>query len=94
MVKLDGWCKDTELRKRKISSQKAERLKVAASSFEITLAKSSFSFQLKTLIEQISFIENQMKETEAEISGIIEKLESLVATITGIESVRSPKILI
>ncbi|MCI8882919.1 MAG: hypothetical protein HFH43_07775 [Lachnospiraceae bacterium] len=41
-----------------------------------TFAQSSFTFQPKTLIGQISFIEKQVKETETEISGILGKLES------------------
>lgn len=34
------------------------------------------------LIQQTSFIEKQIKETEAQISGIMEKLESPITTIT------------
>ena len=58
-----------QLSRQKIGASKAEQLKAAASSsFGITFAKNSFTFQLKALIGQISFIENQVKETESEIS--------------------------
>ena len=83
-----------QLSRQKVGAAKAKQLKAAASSsFGITFAKNSFTFQLKALIEQISFIEKQVKETEAEISGIMEKLESPMTTITGIGSVTGAAIL-
>lgn len=64
----------TQLSRQKVGAAKAEQLKAAAShSFSVIFAKSSFTFQLKVLIEQISFIERQVKETEAEIATIMEK---------------------
>lgn len=83
-----------QLSRQKVGAQKAEQLKAAASSsFGITFAKNSFTFQLKALIEQISFIENQVKETETEISSIMEKLESPITTITGIGNVTGAAII-
>ena len=83
-----------QLSRQKIGAAKAEQLKAAASSsFGITFAKNSFTFQLKALIEQISFIENQVKETEAEISDIMGKLESPITTITGIGNVTGATII-
>lgn len=83
-----------QLSRQKVGAAKAEQLKTAASSsFGITFAKNSFTFQLKALIEQISFIENQVKETEAEISSIMEKLESPITTITGIGNVTGAVII-
>lgn len=82
------------LSRQKAGTEKAERLKAAAaSSFGVTFARSSFTFQLKALIEQISFIEKQVKETEAEISDIMGKLGSPIATITGIGNVTGAAIL-
>ena len=83
-----------QLSRQKVGAAKAEQLKAAASSsFGVTFAKNSFTFQLKALIEQISFIEKQVKETEVEISGIMGKLESPITTITGIGSVTGAAIL-
>ncbi len=83
-----------KLSRQKVGAAKAEQLKSAASSsFGVTFAKTSFTFQLKALIEQISFIEKQVKETEAEISGIMRKLESPITTITGIGNVTGAAIL-
>ncbi|MDE7309951.1 MAG: IS110 family transposase [Lachnospiraceae bacterium] len=82
------------LSRQKLGTDKAEQLKSAASSsFGITFAKNSFAFQLKTLIEQITFIEKQVKETESEISRFMEKLNSPVTTITGIGSVTGAAII-
>ncbi len=83
-----------KLSRKQVGSAKAEQLKAAAScSFGVTFAKSSFTFQLKALIEQISFIEKQVKETETEIAGIMEKLDSPITTITGIGSVTGAAII-
>ena len=83
-----------KLSRKQAGSAKAEQLKAAAScSFGITFAKSSFTFQLKALIEQIAFIEKQAKETETEIAGIMEKLESPITTITGIGNVTGAAII-
>ncbi len=83
-----------KLSRKQVDSAKAEQLKAAAScSFGVTFAKSSFTFQLKALIEQISFIEKQVKETETEIAGIMEKLDSPITTITGIGNVTGAAII-
>lgn len=82
------------LSRQKIGAAKAEQLKAAAShSFGITFAKDSFTFQLKALIEQISFIEEQVKETETEISKLMKQLESPITTITGIGNITGAAIL-
>ena len=83
-----------KLSRKQVDSAKAAQLKAAAScSFGVTFAKSSFTFQLKALIEQISFIEKQVKETETEIAGIMEKLDSPIITITGIGNVTGAAII-
>ena len=83
-----------KLSRKQVGPAKAAQLKAAAScSFGVTFAKSSFTFQLKALIEQIAFIEKQVKETETEIAGIMEKLESPITTITGIGNVTGAAII-
>lgn len=82
------------LSRQKVGVSKAEKLKVSASnSFGITFAKESFTFQLRALIEQISFVEQQVKDTEEEISYLMEKLNSPITTITGIGNVTGATIL-
>ena len=83
-----------KLSRKQVGSAKAAQLKAAAScSFGVTFAKSSFTFQLRALLEQIAFIEKQVKETETEIAGIMEKLESPITTITGIGNVTGAAII-
>ena len=66
---------------------------MAAKSFGLKFCKDSFSLQLKLLIEQIRFIEAQVSDVEAEISVILEKLNSPITTIPGIGAVIGATIL-
>ncbi|MCX4326445.1 MAG: IS110 family transposase [Lachnospiraceae bacterium] len=82
------------LSRHKTSNAKSEKLKAAAgNSFGVTFARDSFTFQLKSLIAQISFIEEQIKETDAEIASLMDKLHSPVTTITGIGNVTGAAII-
>lgn len=84
----------SQLSRQKAGLAKAQQLKSAASnSFGITFAKDSFTFQLKALIEQISFIEKQVKETEEEIGKLMDKWDSPITSITGIGNVTGAVIL-
>lgn len=65
----------------------------AKSSFGITFCLDSFSLQLKLLIEQISFIENQVKDVETEISSLVEKINTPITTIPGIGKITAAIIL-
>ncbi|MFM1539702.1 transposase, partial [Helcococcus bovis] len=53
----------------------------------------SFSLQIKMLVEQISFIQNQVLDVEKEIEIFLEKLNSPITTIPGIGSVNAATIL-
>ena len=73
------------LSRKKLGADAAEKLSAAASkSFGVTFCRDSFSFQLRMLIEQIKYIESQVKETEEEIETIMKKLSSPITTIPGI----------
>jgi len=83
-----------KLSRQKIGTQKARQLKNSAgNSFGITFARDSFTFQLKTLISQISFIEGQIKDTDSEIASIMRKMDSPITTITGIGNVTGAAII-
>lgn len=83
-----------KLSRKKIGDAKAEKLKSTASkSFGITFCNDSFSFQIKALIEQMSFIEQQVKDTETEIKKLMVSLESPITTIPGIGPVTGATIL-
>lgn len=65
----------------------------AKTSFGITFCKDSFAFQLKALIQQMNFIESQVKDTEQEINKIMSAIESPITTIPGIGNVTGATIL-
>jgi transposase len=68
--------------------EKANQLKAAATgSFGVKFAKDAFSFQIKQLIEQIIFIENQLDDLESEISFLLKQANTVITTITGIGDV-------
>jgi transposase len=73
------------LSRRKIGLEKAEKLsRAASSSFGVTFCRDSFTFQLRMLIEQIKYIESQVKDTEAEIYAIMDNLSSPITTVPGV----------
>lgn len=69
----------------RFGKEKAEQLKsVAANSFGVSFAKDAFSFQIKQLIEQLEFLENQVKELEEQIAVLLKQTGSYITTIPGI----------
>jgi transposase len=65
--------------------EKAENLKsVAKNSFGVSFAKDAFSFQIKQLMEQIVFVENQIEELEGQISNLLTQTNQVITTISGI----------
>ena len=80
--------------KKNYASKKIDELsKKASTSFGINFCLDSFSLQIKMLIEQISFIQNQVSDVENEIELLLEKLNSPITTIPGIGSVNAATIL-
>lgn len=56
----------------------------AENSFGVSFAKDAFSFQIKQLMEQVIFIENQIEELEKQISNLLSKTNQVITTISGI----------
>lgn len=80
--------------RKKYASRKLEELsKKASKSFGVNFCMDSFSLQIKMLIGQISFIQNQVLDVEKEIEILLEKLNSPITTIPGIASVNAATIL-
>lgn len=80
--------------KGRLGMNKAEEIQSCArESFGIKFAKRSFSFQIKQIISQISFLEEQLKEIEIEISCLLEDICPVITTITGIGSVLGASIV-
>lgn len=79
---------------KKFATRKLEELsKKASTSFGVNFCIDSFSFQIKMLIQQISFIQNQVSDVENEIEILLEILNSPITTIPGIGSVNAATIL-
>jgi transposase len=57
---------------------------VAAHSIGITIATDAFAFQLRQLLEQISFIEDQVEQLDLEIAAYMKRTDSFITTIPGI----------
>lgn len=73
------------LSRKKLGLGKAEELsRAAAASFGVTFCRDSFTFQLRMLIEQIKYIESQVKDTEDEINRIMLNLGSPITTVPGV----------
>lgn len=73
---------------------KAEALKkVASNSFGIRFAQDAFTFQLRSMIEQLNFLETQIKQTEDEIKQLMNSIDSVIETIPGIGPITGATIL-
>lgn len=69
----------------RFGKEKAEQLKTAAKeTFGVAFAKDAFSFQIKQLMEQIVFLENQLSELEEQIAGLLHETNQYITTINGI----------
>lgn len=74
--------------KGRFSIDKALEIKEKAQkTFGVSFAKNAFSFQIKQIISQISFIESQIEELEVEISNLLHSTNQVITTITGIGNV-------
>ncbi len=72
----------------RLGKEKAEAVKSAAkNTFGVAFAKDAFSFQIKQLMEQIVFLENQLTELEEQISKLLHETNQYITTISGIGDV-------
>lgn len=80
--------------KGRLGLTKADAIKQAASSsFGIRFAQEAYVFQLRSMIEQIKFLEIQIKEVEKEIKYLFVQLDSVIMTVPGIGPVNGAAIL-
>lgn len=83
-----------EASKNRLGIKKAEELKTAAShSFGVKFAQEAFTFQLRSMIEQLKFLEKQITDTEKEIKKIMNDIDSVIETIPGIGPINGATIL-
>lgn len=83
-----------EASRNRLGLMKAEAIKgVANQSFGIRFAQDAFVFQLKSMIKQLNFLEEQIKNTENEITQLMSSLDSVIETIPGIGPIIGATIL-
>jgi len=71
--------------KGRFGEEKAKQLKaIARGSFGVSFAKDAFAFQIKQLVEQLVFLENQIEELEEQISVLLHQINAVITTISGI----------
>ena len=64
---------------------KAVEIKESAkNTFGISLARNAFAFQIKQIIAQIDFIEDQLDELEIEIATLLHQTNDVITSIIGI----------
>ena len=69
----------------RLGEEKAKQVKAAAAdSFGVSFAKDAFAFQIRQLMEQLTFLEKQIVELEKEISVLLVQTGSFITTIPGI----------
>lgn len=77
-----------EITCKKFAQKKAEILSdLAKRSFGLSFCHDAFSLQLKMLIEQIRFVEQQVHSLEEELAKIIAKLNSPITSVPGVGAV-------
>lgn len=76
------------------STNKVREVKnLAKNSFGIKFTGDACSFEIKQLVNQIIFLENQVNELEVKIKDIYSKLDNHLQSIPGIDEVTAPIIL-
>ncbi len=76
------------------STDKVREVKsLAKNSFGIKFTGDACSFEIKQLVDQIIFLENQAHELEVKIKDIYSKLDNHLQSIPGIGKVTAPTIL-
>ena len=69
----------------RFGEEKAKELRnAAAGSFGVSFAKNAFAFQIRQLIEQLMFLENQIEELDEQISQLLKQVNQVITTIPGI----------
>src|SRR5690606_21038652 len=80
--------------KGRLGREKAMQVKQAATnSFGITIAVDAFAFQLRQILEQVSFIETQVADLDKEITRYMRESDCFITTIPGIGPVLGAVIL-
>jgi transposase len=78
----------------RFGKDKALQIKdTATHSLGIKIATDAFAFQLRQLLEQISFIEDQVEQLDLQIAAYVKRSDSFITTIPGVGPVLGAVIL-
>lgn len=78
----------------RLGEAKAAQVKAAArSSVGIRLGEEAASFQMKTMVSQIEFLNATIAKVEREVSSLLAKVEPNVTTIPGVSTVTGAQIV-
>lgn len=84
----------TKLSKGHFKTDKANELKgKAASSFGIRFALDSFTLELRLLLKQLEFLDDQLTTLYREIKPLVESLDSVLISLPGIDLILAAVIL-
>ena len=78
----------------RLGADRAARIKAAAkSSVGIRLGEDAASFQLKTMVSQIEFLNQTIAKVEREVSALLEGIEPNITTIPGVSTTTGAQIV-
>ena len=77
----------------RLGADKAAQVKAAAkSSVGIKLGEEAASFQIKTMVSQIEFLNQTIAKVEKEVASLLEKVEPNITTIPGVSTATGAQI--
>ena len=78
----------------RLGADKAAQVKAAAkSSVGIKLGEEAASFQIKTMVSQIEFLNQTIAKVEKEVASLLEKVEPNITTIPGVSTTTGAQIV-
>ena len=78
----------------RLGADKAAELKAAAkSSVGVRIGQEAASFQVKTMVAQVEFLNATIEKVEAEVRVLLERVEPLVLTIPGVSHTTGAQIV-
>ena len=77
----------------RLGAEKAAQVKAAAkSSVGIRLGEEAASFQIKTMVSQVEFLNATIAKVEKEVASLLEKVEPNITTIPGVSTATGAQI--
>lgn len=78
----------------RLGAERAAQIKAAArSSVGIRLGEDAASFQIKTMVSQIEFLNATIAKVEREVEGLLDRIEPNITTIPGVSTTTGAQIV-